>query len=344
MKRASLLFVFLTTLGIVGTVTYLARSRPEEFSSQPQDAVTSSQPIRDSSRSAIVSCVGSTEEGPGHSIAVLDVQHRSALSLVSKKQSAAALQELRNVAAIDPGYPGINLDIADALLKSKRATEAKDAIELQLGISGCLSKLPESELQAYCSSQGSLLSPEGCHTKLSGILDRAVQEASLVRAKQDLPPAALVDASTATPRSTVPPHTSDATPSTPTAASKPEAIPFPVPVVENRVASKPLHEDSLATIKTAEASAHIGERERVCGEVVGKKFVAETNGKPTFINLDRPFPQPSFTVVVWGNDLPQTGELPDSGELCVTGTIVSYRGTPEIIVHDAKAWSRGAQQ
>jgi hypothetical protein len=91
-------------------------------------------------------------------------------------------------------------------------------------------------------------------------------------------------------------------------------------------------------LKADEASAHVGERATVCGTAVGKT-TTQGNGKPTFINLDHAFPNQIFTVVVFESDAPQTGELPGTGNLCVTGTIALYRGTPQIVVHDAKSWS-----
>ena len=52
-------------------------------------------------------------------------------SLLLKNHADAAVTELRNIASLVPGYPAINLEISDALLKSKHVTEAKDAIKLQ---------------------------------------------------------------------------------------------------------------------------------------------------------------------------------------------------------------------
>jgi hypothetical protein len=266
--------------------------------------------------------------------------------LVSRNHSAAALAELRNIADVDPGYPGINLDISHVLLKSQHTTEANDAIKVQLGISECLSKLPESETQAYCKSQWTSITPEGCRSEVARIHNQAEHQAEMIRMElaqiPDVRSARATMSSSGGPQSLETPPVNAGIPSPTKTASSPQQIAPSVPVVENQGESKPPTATPVV-IKAGEASAHIGELATVCGAVVSKKYASDTNGKPTFINLDRPFPDQTFTVVVWGNDLSQTGDLPDNGDLCVTGTVILYRGTPEIVVHDSKDWSRGVQ-
>ena len=83
-----------------------------------------------------------------------------------------------------------------------------------------------------------------------------------------------------------------------------------------------------------QAAQHVGERATVCGTVASTHYAATTGGKPTFVNLDKPWPHPIFTLVIWGNDRPRFNPSPDhwTGRLCVTGRIVSYDGEPEIKV------------
>jgi hypothetical protein len=113
--------------------------------------------------------------------------------------------------------------------------------------------------------------------------------------------------------------------------------------VESAAPPPPAPVPPPVNIKSTEASDHVGQRAIVCGEVVGKHTAEESNGKPTFVNFDHPFPAPSFTVVIWASDGPAVGEFPAAGNVCVTGTIAMYRGSPEIIVHDAKSWYRSDQ-
>jgi hypothetical protein len=89
-------------------------------------------------------------------------------------------------------------------------------------------------------------------------------------------------------------------------------------------------------ITASEVSSYIGQTVMVCGVVVSAKYAYRVKGRPTFLNLDRPYPNQIFTVLIWGSDRPAFGtpETTYSGkdDLCVTGFIKSYLGTPEIIV------------
>lgn len=92
------------------------------------------------------------------------------------------------------------------------------------------------------------------------------------------------------------------------------------------------------TIPSAEAKNHIGEKATVCGMVAGKHVAAQSQGTPTFIDLDKPSPNQTLTVVVWERDKGTVGLLPSSGQLCVAGTITQYRGGAEIVLHNAASW------
>jgi len=92
------------------------------------------------------------------------------------------------------------------------------------------------------------------------------------------------------------------------------------------------------TIPTSDAAKHLGEQGTVCGRIASEHRATSSRGTPTFINLDKPYPNQVFTVLIWGSDLSKVGAIPSSGMLCATGEITSYRGTPEIVVKDAKRW------
>jgi DNA/RNA endonuclease YhcR with UshA esterase domain len=92
-------------------------------------------------------------------------------------------------------------------------------------------------------------------------------------------------------------------------------------------------------LSAAEAKDHFGENATVCGEVAGTRYVASSKGQPTFLNLDKPYPNQIFTVVIWGDNRSKFG-TPESGykgkNVCVTGKITAYAGLPEIVVDDPK--------
>lgn len=88
-----------------------------------------------------------------------------------------------------------------------------------------------------------------------------------------------------------------------------------------------------------EAKHHIGERTTVCGPVVDSMWASGSKGKPTFLNIGKPYPDPNrFTVVIW---IQNRGKFPQPPEdyylgktICVTGLIDEYKGIPQIEVKD----------
>ncbi|HKS82361.1 MAG TPA: hypothetical protein VJR23_12730 [Candidatus Acidoferrales bacterium] len=90
-------------------------------------------------------------------------------------------------------------------------------------------------------------------------------------------------------------------------------------------------------ITAAEAKNHVGEKATVCGKVVSARFAKESKGQPTFLNLDQPYPNHIFTIVVWGSDREKFGAIEvkySVKEVCVTGKISNFQGKPEIAVDD----------
>lgn len=89
------------------------------------------------------------------------------------------------------------------------------------------------------------------------------------------------------------------------------------------------------SITASEARNHVGEMATVCGKVAGAHYAARTRSRPTFINLDKPYPNQIFTVLIWGSDRAKFGrpETEYRGKnICVTGRVKEYRGVPEIVV------------
>jgi len=91
-----------------------------------------------------------------------------------------------------------------------------------------------------------------------------------------------------------------------------------------------------SSLSTADARKHIGEKATVCGEVASTHYAERTKGSPTFINVDKPYPEQVFTILIWGSDRPKFGN-PDrtymGKRICVTGDIRDYKGVPEIIAY-----------
>ena len=91
-------------------------------------------------------------------------------------------------------------------------------------------------------------------------------------------------------------------------------------------------------IKATDADKYIGEKKTVCGVVASATYATKTKGQPTFLNLDQPYPNQIFTVLLWGSDRGKFNDPPETiykgKTICVTGKIKSFKGKPEIILND----------
>jgi hypothetical protein len=94
---------------------------------------------------------------------------------------------------------------------------------------------------------------------------------------------------------------------------------------------------AAAELTSQQAASHVGENTTVCGTVASANYSVRTKGQPTFLNLDRPYPQQVFTILIWGTDRAKFGtpEVQFMGKrLCATGKIELYKGKPEIVATD----------
>jgi len=84
----------------------------------------------------------------------------------------------------------------------------------------------------------------------------------------------------------------------------------------------------------SDARNHVGETATVCG-VASASHASTVRGQPTFLNLDRPYPNQIFTAVIWGSERARFGKPEETyanKRICVTGRIEEYKSKPEIIV------------
>lgn len=95
------------------------------------------------------------------------------------------------------------------------------------------------------------------------------------------------------------------------------------------------------SLTTDQAKAHEGENATVCGTVASERTATSSRGEPTFINLDSAYPKQVFTILVWGDDKRNVGELPQVGShVCAKGLIADYHGVPEIVVRSSRQLSK----
>ena len=89
-------------------------------------------------------------------------------------------------------------------------------------------------------------------------------------------------------------------------------------------------------LNTVQAKDHIDQYATVCGKVVSIKYVENGKSNPTYINLDKKFPDQSFTVVIYGDARSGFSYNPEerlNGKtICVKGKIGSYKDIPQIVV------------
>jgi hypothetical protein len=85
-----------------------------------------------------------------------------------------------------------------------------------------------------------------------------------------------------------------------------------------------------------EAAQHEGEAGVVCGVVVAVSYVPTAPGRPTFLNVDHPYPDQTFNVVIWGEQrrnwpLAQKPEISMMGRtVCARGLIEGFRDYTQI--------------
>lgn len=74
----------------------------------------------------------------------------------------------------------------------------------------------------------------------------------------------------------------------------------------------------------------------VCSKVQST-YVTKGDKKTTYINFGNPYPNTTFTVVIFEGDLPNFKNTPSEylkdKNVCITGKVKIYKGKPEMIVN-----------
>jgi DNA/RNA endonuclease YhcR with UshA esterase domain len=99
------------------------------------------------------------------------------------------------------------------------------------------------------------------------------------------------------------------------------------------------HAVHAETLTPEEATKHVGETATICGVVAGAKYAAQIRGGITFIDFGKPYPNASFTALIFAADRAKFG-TPEKGlqgkQVCVTGKIELFRGKAQIVLSDPK--------
>ena len=112
---------------------------------------------------------------------------------------------------------------------------------------------------------------------------------------------------------------------------------WPASVQSTSAAAVPINFEN-GQIGTAQVKYFFGETATVCGQVVATKYKINGKSDPTYINLDKKWPETVFTLMVFGKDRINFSYKPEEfltdKKICVTGKVGEFNGTPQIIATD----------
>jgi hypothetical protein len=103
-------------------------------------------------------------------------------------------------------------------------------------------------------------------------------------------------------------------------------------------------------ISPEDALKYVGQSKAVCGVVASTFYAYASTGEPTYLNLNKPYPNQIFVIVIWGSDRDKFKNRPEvlfkGKRVCVTGLIEDNRGLPQIVVRDPsqiriELWKKG---
>lgn len=122
----------------------------------------------------------------------------------------------------------------------------------------------------------------------------------------------------------------------PTASPTPSPVPTPTITSTATPAPTPVSVDlPEGAITAADATARIGQLVTVCGSVAAATYAIESAGEPTFLSLERPYPDAVLTLVIWGEDRSFYATAPELAfaagqQVCAEGLVSTYQGQPQI--------------
>ncbi len=112
---------------------------------------------------------------------------------------------------------------------------------------------------------------------------------------------------------------------------------WPASVQSTSAAAVPINFEK-GQIGTAQVKYFFGETATVCGQVVATKYKINGKSDPTYINLDKKWPETVFTLMVFGKDRINFSYKPEEfltdKKICVTGKVGEFNRTPQIIATD----------
>src|SRR6202012_3180587 len=90
------------------------------------------------------------------------------------------------------------------------------------------------------------------------------------------------------------------------------------------------------TLPSKDAAKHINEKVTICDKIWSTKLLDGSN--MTFLDMGGYHPNQLLTIVIKGEDRSKFKDKPEDAykgrQVCVTGTVIDFKGKPEIVVTD----------
>lgn len=97
-----------------------------------------------------------------------------------------------------------------------------------------------------------------------------------------------------------------------------------------------LSANAQTEIRILDVKNQINDSVTICSKVFGGKFLPNVKGEPAFLDFGGRYPDAPLTLVIWGDIRNQfeskLEEFYKGAQVCLTGKMVLYGGTPEIII------------
>ncbi len=98
----------------------------------------------------------------------------------------------------------------------------------------------------------------------------------------------------------------------------------------------PVDYQEAPVVEAEDAHSVVGERAVVCGTVANVTFATGVGGRPTYLNLERAYPEQPFDAVIWGRHRDRFESPPETAyrhqRICVAGRVTTHEGVPRIEV------------
>jgi len=93
-------------------------------------------------------------------------------------------------------------------------------------------------------------------------------------------------------------------------------------------------------IELSAVSKHVGDSVRVCGKIYSGRYLENSNGAPTLLNMGAAYPDQLLTLVIYGDNRKAFGKAPEldykDQEVCVWGKIELFKEKPQIVLTSSR--------